>query len=137
MVECLELPLTICSERITTVSISGSVQISSKSPRHKQNYITQYATRPVFDENLSFSEYVHRLLHKNDDQIDVIHLVGMNNTPVFPVSSSYARSTLIAHIPWRNSAYHQMTNENCVHHFYEKIKKKGIPQHCTIEFYSS
>lgn len=133
IVECLELPLTMCSEKITTVSISGSAQITTK--KMGGNFLTQYANRAIDDENLSLCAFIHRILRKEgDDSIQVIHFVGMNNTPVFPVSPSYARATLIVNAPWRDAMYHAMSNQHCLQIFYERLRAKQFPSTVLLNY---
>ena len=135
MVENTELPLTLCSEMIQTVSITGSSRIRTEHTNRQQSFIQLYATRHDQDENMMFSEYVYKRLFKQDKQRSVVaHFVGMNNTPCFPVSPSYARSCLILYVPWRNYNFHRMNDMSCIQLFYAKMNTNMFPSTVKLNY---
>jgi hypothetical protein len=134
MVESTDLPLTICSEIIQTISISGSAKVTTDKSIGKRSYIDLYKTRPISDDNKSFSQFVfEQNMHVQPEKF-VPHFVGMNNSPTYPVSSSYARSTLIIHIPWRDAYYHRLDNTTCIKEFHEKIDRNEFPSSVKLNY---
>jgi hypothetical protein len=127
MVESTDLPLTICSEMIQSISISGSSKVYLDRISKKESYIDAYMIRPSTDENQSFSSFIHKKNEHVLPKIFVPHYVGMNNSPTYPVTSSYARSTLIIHIPWRNAYYHRLDNSSCIKEFYDRMDRCEFP----------
>jgi hypothetical protein len=127
MVECTDLPLTICSEQINKVFITKSSKLTTNKINQK-TLIQHYDTRIKEDEDMTYSQFAYRYYDKNDDKLTVLHFVGMNNTPCFPVSASYARSSLILHCPWRDYEYHKMNDTSCITLFYQKMKSELFPR---------
>ena len=64
----------------------------------------------------------------------VLHFVGMNNTPTFPVTSSYARCTLILHVPWREFSFHKMSDQDCIALFYNKMRLSAFPRSVKLQY---
>jgi hypothetical protein len=127
VVESTDIPLTLCSDMIQTISISGSSRIHAEKPVGKKSLMDAYMTRPVTDEGKSFSQFVHDENKHVEPKIFVPHYVGMNNSPTYPVSPTYARSTLIIHIPWRNGYYHRLNDSACVSEFHDFMKRCQFP----------
>lgn len=126
MIECTELPLTLCSEMIQTISITGSAKIYTEKTG-RPSLLSAYMNRPSCDENQSFSKFVYEHYRHIDQRIFVPHYVGMNNSPCYPVSPSYARATLIIHSPWRNAYYHRLDDTSCLGEFMDRIKNCKLP----------
>lgn len=109
MVLLADLPLTDCTESIQTTNINNSKELKRAGESVTDNRIpSQYAKRHVNEE--SWSMYKWFIEHKNEDKIRktrkgckylIPNFIGSNGTPVFPISDSYARYTLIVHKPWR------------------------------------
>lgn len=127
MVECTDLPLTLCSEMIQTISITGSSKVYSNRSLGKQSLINAYMDRPVSQDNQSFSQFVFNQYSHVESAKFVPHFVGLNSAPCYPVSPSYARATLIIHSPWRNAYYHQLNDSNCLIEFHDRIKTCQFP----------
>lgn len=134
MVENTELPLNRCSDIITTVSITGGSRISTHGQQPSKSFVRSYSERSDQDEHLSFSEFVYQDLRRKHEGFVVAHFVGMNNFPCIPVSASYARSTLILHIPWRNFYFHQLNNSSCIEKFFQVIKTNGFPKSVNMAY---
>jgi hypothetical protein len=96
-----DLSLTTCSEFIESVSVSNSLNLTVGTTR-RTGILAAYAARPQDQENLSLHEfypiYRNRILGKKPS---IPHYVGINGSPTFPVTNSYARQVLIVYRPWR------------------------------------
>lgn len=135
MVESTDLPLTLCSEMIQTISISGSTRVlTGAGDNGKKSLLGAYMSRPTNDEDISFCAYVHKENEHVHPKIFVPHFVGLNNSPTYPVSSSYARSTLILHIPWRGAHYHRLDNSACIKEFYDRMNRCEFPQSVKLNY---
>jgi len=134
MVECTELPLTLCSDFIQTVSLSYSSKITTSASNKAQSLIQQYEARSHEDSMLTYAEYAYRKYSTTSSSLTVLHFVGMNNTPCYPVSHSYARSTLILHSPWRDYLYHKMGDHDCILLFKSKVDSKQFPTSVILSF---
>jgi hypothetical protein len=133
MVECTESPVTICSEIIETVFVTNLTRISSTN--NKPTLIMQYSTcNNHTDENLSFSDFAYKHYAEIRTGVIVINLMGMNNTPCFPVSPSYSRCTLILHSPWRDFYYHNQNDKACIELFQEKMISRQFPRSVKLAY---
>lgn len=121
MVENTELPLNLCSELIQIVGITGSSRVTTTDRTSKPSMLASYAQRDDCDECLSFCQYVHKIMGNGSSKIAVPHFVGLNSAPSFPVTASYARGSLIIHIPWRNYRFHKLDDGSCIKLFSEVI----------------
>lgn len=108
-----ELPLTLCTESIESVSISNSKRLRSREDRDTdKTFVTAYAKRAPHHESMNMSDYYH--LHKNGTESTgkyyIPNFVGVNGTPKFPVTEAYARHTLIVYKPWRDYPHYSSEN---------------------------
>jgi hypothetical protein len=135
MVECTELPLTLCSDNIEVVSLTNSVRLST-STSVKKTLVQQYESRCKENQDrLSYSEFAYNYYQqKQSTGMTVLHFVGMNNTPSYPVTSSYARCTLILHIPWREFKFHKMSDLECIALFNEKMTLNEFPRSVKLQY---
>lgn len=98
-----DLPLTICSEYIETVSISNNKKLSLKKVNgsSRKKLIDAYAQREPKYLPLSLHQFffVHReqILRKH---AAIPHYVGVGGYPCFPISEGYARHVLVVYKPW-------------------------------------
>ena len=106
------LDLFDCTDTIESVSISNSKVVrSGKTETKKDNdtttFVARYKTRPSSLESLSLYEYFHHTKNgedkrgKGNKKTVIPNFVGVNGTPRFPVTESYARHVLVAYKPWR------------------------------------
>lgn len=105
MVLLAELPLTACTESIETVSISRSNRLrKSEDKSTDKTFVTRYMKRPQEFDKTNMADYYHyyKNTKKNDKKYYIPNFVGVNGTPRFPVTESYARHTLIVYRPWRD-----------------------------------
>jgi len=98
-----DLPLTLCSEFMETVSISKTTRLKTdnSSASSPQKFLTHYASRAPEYVHLSLHEYFfvfREVIRKRPPSIP--HYVGVNGYPCFPVSEGYARHVLICYKPW-------------------------------------
>ena len=108
-----EMPLTLCTESIESVSISNSKRLRSREDKDTdKTFVTAYAHRDTQHETMNMSDYYH--LYKNSTgtkgKYFIPNFVGVNGTPTFPVTESYARHTLIVYQPWRQYPHHSSTH---------------------------
>ena len=103
-----DLPLVSCTETIESVSISNSKRVSAgeqDKTTSGKTLIDEYKKRPNALETFSLHNYFHYTRNivgaKPGKKIIIANFVGVNGTPTYPVSESYARHTLIVHKPWR------------------------------------
>ena len=132
MVELAELPLVLCSEQIMQVSISGYHKITSKE---SDTILSQYRRRPPQLANLSLYEFFHSTKNNSwsNKQTVIPHFVGGRSIPVYPVTSSYARATLLIHKPW-NEADKTVNDTQWVKKFYQFIINDKCPDSVRIAF---
>jgi hypothetical protein len=121
-----DLPLTLCSEFMETVSISNTARLktdNSKSSSPKK-FLDHYASRAPQYLSLSLHEYFfifREVVHKRPPAIP--HYVGVNGYPCFPVTEGYARHVLICYKPW--TIYPE--NKQWVHDFKNFINSSECP----------
>jgi len=129
MVELTSLPLTLCSENIENVSISGAMRLLQGNDNKQQASLLQkYRSRSSDLEAISLCEYFHIIYNcKNSNTTTIPHFVGMSSVPTYPPTAAYAKATLIIHVPWRKSKYHSMTDEQCIQEFNDAISNKSFP----------
>ncbi len=129
MVELTGLPLVLCSETIENVNISGAMRIKTGNHDNMASTILlKYQDRPEVWENLSFCEYFHVINNRDEhEKIVIPHFIGMSSTPTYPVTTSYARATLIIHKPWRHAYFHKLSDADCIQEFSKSIKNKTFP----------
>lgn len=101
-----DLDLCKCSETIENVSITNCKRISAvaedRSTTTKKTFIQQYMSRHSSLEHLSLHQFFHN--QRNNDkakQLILPNFVGLSGTPCYPVTSEYARHSLIVHSPWQ------------------------------------
>lgn len=103
------LDLTACTESLITVSVNNSRALRKAEEKSTdKSFITAYAKRPSQFETMSLYDYY---LHTRNtpearkkragNKYIIPNFCGLNGTPRFPVTDSYARHTLIVYRPWR------------------------------------
>lgn len=100
------LDLVFCSETISPVSISSSKRLrKAEDKTTDKTFITLYEKRKSDFESFNMYDYFEEIKNKqneNKNQKTIIpNFVGVNGTPTFPVTESYARHVLIVYKPWR------------------------------------
>lgn len=94
MVQLSNLDLSLCSEIIQTVSISGSYKLTDTTTEYGTSFFHKYKTRTGM-EHLSLDEYFHTCKNNHGDgnrKTVIPHYVGGCSIPVFPATPQYARS---------------------------------------------
>jgi hypothetical protein len=134
MVENTELPLSLCSDFIQVVGITGSSRITANG-QGSESMITSYANRLDEFEEFSLCRFVHHCQPiLKEFKVLVPHFVGLNNTPTFPVSPSYARSCLIVHCPWRNMKFHKLDDKACISQFLQMMERDSFPKSVKLSY---
>jgi hypothetical protein len=96
--------------------------------------LMSYADRHTQFEYVSFCQFVYTQSPVNESKLLVPHFVGLNNTPTYPVSACYARSTLIVHCPWRNMKYHKLDDSACISHFIHMMDHNKLPRSVKLSY---
>lgn len=102
-----DLELFSCTDTIESVSISNSKTLreSTGDKNANRTFVQQYQGRPKSFHGHSLYEYFHHVKNHSKKQspnrkVVIPNFVGINGTPKFPVTESYARHVLIAYKPW-------------------------------------
>ena len=121
MVLLAGLPLVSCSEKITTVSISGYNKVTKKQA---STPLSKYRRRPAAMKHLSLHEY---FFEDNKDKKDCIipHYVGSSTTPIYPFTEAFARCMLIIHKPWHGTS--SVTSGNKVEELQAFLETNDCP----------
>ena len=130
MVELTNLPLTICSEQIENINISGAMKISwgKNSKEYTSSLLQKYQQRSSDFEEYSFCEYIHHdFKSKRCAKTVIPHFIGMTSSPTYPPTVSYSRATLIIYIPWRQAKFHNLSDSECLNEFHKNMKNNVFP----------
>ena len=95
------LKLTSSSDLFNTISIAQNKRITTKDNKSSgSSFLSIYASRPVDHLGKNLADYFK--IHREERRLPpaIPHFVGVNSTPTFPVTESYARHTLIVYKPW-------------------------------------
>ena len=137
MVELTSLPLVLCSEQIDKINISGALRIKTSNSygEYTQSLLQKYQNRHIDYEDITFCQFVHMECKKKYSTKTVIpHFIGMTSSPVYPPTVSYARATLIIHMPWRNASFHTLSDSECIYQFNKGVKDKKFPTSVLISY---
>ena len=136
MVELTSLPLVISSEDIENVNISGAMRITTTNSNAKEKtLISRYQKREDALEHFTLCEFFHNHCINNNNKRTVIpHFVGMSSSPTYPVTSSYARATLIIHMPWRDPIFHAMADSECINTFERLMHNDNFPRSVKLAY---
>ena len=99
---CLNLPLTLCSENMVEIRISGwcRLRMNKKDNFSSNDFFTKYAYR-TSNFDMSLWTYFHYLnKSKDDEKTKIPYASGLNCSPVYPPTAQYARGALLKHFPW-------------------------------------
>jgi len=155
MVLLADLPLTLCTEGFECVSLTHSQQVSLKGEiRDDKKFISQYAGRASSLEEMCLHDYFHHIKNPSEKERHIIpNFIGITGTPQFPVTSDYARHSLIVYMPWREYPKEmdwipeferfiqtdkcpvsaKMAYERAMHRYYDKMQhyepKASSPDH--------
>jgi hypothetical protein len=137
MVQLGKLDLFVCSEMISTVSLSGYYKIAT-SGEGAHTCLVKYAKRDTstprslelslyayFLENEGYSQKHHRHI--------VPHFTGASSTPVYPPTKDYARAVLLTHQPWHRKF--DADDRDFLVEFWNFIKSPHCPPIVLIPFY--
>ena len=102
MVELGDLDLVHCTEVIDLVSISGNYKILTGN---SGDIVSIYRKRQKSDRNLSLYQFYHKMKNNGgpiskEGVTYIPHFVGGDGQPKYPVTTSYARATILTHMPW-------------------------------------
>jgi hypothetical protein len=156
-VELLSLDLYWCTESMRHVNLSGFRRLKEKGESGSDN-VAVYASRKE-RENMSMNDFLNTLSAKKRIKIpmtasdlyrirplqpelrpEIIIPTGLNGNPVFPVSSSYARTVLLLHKPWSKSKPLAFESEGAVTlfpEFYQFLKSDLCPINVRLGYASA
>ena len=120
-----DMPLTACNESIESVSISRSSRLRKTEDKSTdKTFVTKYMKRPDQFEDTNMADYYHYVKNtkKDGNTYFIANFVGINGTPRFPVTESYARHTLVVYQPWRDYP----TSDNWTRDFQLFINQKIV-----------
>lgn len=140
-VELLSLDLYRCTESFKHVSMSSFGKLEKKKTnvtdplrtyaqrRNDKNQSLAEFMRSNMKHKLPPAEHEFKLRQNSSHRQEIIHPTGMNGTPVYPVSSSYAKCTLLMHKPWNSKQRLTFeTSPTLVYkEFYEFLKSDKCP----------
>ena len=143
--ELLSLDLYWCTESFKHIPLSTFTKLQKKDTG-ETNQVLTYAKRRS-DKHLSLNEYLqkkeklkkHTLPPQGQEyrlrqrshlrRTFIFHPTGMNGNPIYPISSAYAKTTLLMHKPW--AATQKLTFETkptmVYKEFYEFLKSDKCP----------
>ena len=131
MVHLNQMPLYQCSEIIQTVSISGAYRIDPRNSKG-QSFYDQYSKRTAEHYGKSMDEYFHFKKNNNNNKTVIPHFVGGKNTPCYPPTESYAKSTMITYFPWHGKF--EIEGRNFIEEFNKIILHPTCPKKVKIPF---
>lgn len=137
----LNLPLTICSENMIPIRISGwikIIEILTEESQHKSNadFFLRYCNRQeCFDMSL-WKYFTHCHIKENNNILHIPYAVGLYSKPIYPVTSNYARASIIKRHPWsRNQLLNIDIDEISLHKFESFLQNKYLcPKHLKMEY---
>ena len=156
-VELLSLDLYWCTESMRHVNLSSFRRLKDKSESGSDN-VAVYACRKK-RVNVSMNDFLTDLSAKKKLKIplelsdfyrirplqpelrpEIIIPTGLNGNPVFPVSSSYARTVLLLHKPWSQSrplSFESGGSATLFPEFYEFLKSDLCPINVRLGYASA
>ena len=122
--ELMNLDLYWCTESFSHVRLSKASKLMSTDDQNSKtssnDKIDKYIDRPPEMKDLSLSQYIKNISEKRRRKLrqankgelnrlrnlqntlkkEILHGVGLNGSPVYPVTEGYAKSVLLLHKPW-------------------------------------
>ena len=133
--ECMtmlaKLDLVLCSETIETLSISGCYKILK---RDSNNFVQKYRRRGTEHSHMSLYKYYQMIQYEeHPDTCYIPHFVGGSGQPKYPVTASYARTTLLIHQPW-DETHKPPVEGRWIQQFEEFIVSNECPRSVKIAY---
>ena len=125
VMDIAKLPLTTSSEQIVPVHAIGYYRIDDTPS--KQSLMSLYAHRKT-KLNQNFVELFYKTYNKKKDKKCILHISGLNSSPVYPVTYDYARSVMIFYKPWSGVNKELLTDKaNVIEEFIEYVTSDECP----------
>ena len=125
------LSLTMCSELIHDVSVSGQYKIATKSESFT-SFVSKYANRKD-NFHMTMDEYFHHIKNKNAKKTVIPHYIGGRTDTAYPVTSAYARSVFLIHTPWTKKGHWQnVSDKKVIAEFMKFVNDKKCPTHIKL-----
>lgn len=134
---CLNLPLTLCSEKMCEVRIGGWSKLKyTTNVLPKSDILTKYYLRNT-NYHMSLWQFFHHNNNKKNggNILSIPYAVGINSKPSSPPTPEYARSSLIKHYPWSKAKpLNLRNNEEVIDNFITFVNKNTCPRLLKIEY---
>jgi len=138
MVLLANLPLTDCTEEISTIPTNNSRALQREGEnKENKSFVTEYEKRDDRYEHLSmYSYYVEarntpkEIARRRSKKISIPHFTGVNGAPTYPVTEAYARYTILVYRPFR--AYPRGLDWKL--EFENFINSPNCPVHCRMSY---
>lgn len=112
------------------VRISGWTKLKQNGNCNTNDFFTKYYLRnDNYDKSIwQYYHHTHPLTDKNDN-ISIPYETGLNSTPTYPTTASYACGALIKHYPWSKENMIDLDNDKHVLRKFESfLKCRHCPQ---------
>lgn len=137
----LNLPLTLCSEDMFEIRISGwrrlkSLKKTQNTFYNSSDFLFKYFKRTIH-YTMSLWQYFHHEYNTNSrkKRLCIPYASGLNSNPTYPITTDYARGSLLKHHPWSENA---MLDLNCDDHvktkFQSFLKSRQCPPILILEY---
>ena len=125
MVELGQLQLVECTEKIEPVSLSGCYKLQGST---HYDIVSRYRRQAGTHPEMSLASYFE-VVNKDKPMTVIPHWIGGNSQPTFPVSTDYARTTLLIHYPWKSMTPPSFgCTSSVVRAFYDFLKSSRCPE---------
>lgn len=147
VVMCAELPFTLCSETIETVSISNSKRLrQAGDDGDNKTFVEEYTRRPNQHMYMSLHEYFNfkkNLSRHHSDYDDFVpgsgakgktiipHFCGLRGYPTYPLTAEYSHHSLIVYRPW---GVYPTKDDDIIKQFQEFLKSPDCPDSCMMQY---
>ena len=138
--ECMcnlaRLDLTLCSEFIETVSISGTYKIGTEN-QAKNSVLSKYAMRTNAYKHMTLHEYFFFMKQrqpKTTQKQIIPHYVGGRSIPTYPITEGYAKAILTCYVPWIGFTNFQDTTKTYTEQFDILIKSDDCPKSVKVAY---
>lgn len=145
VVMCAELPFTLCSETIETVSISNSKRLrQAGDDGDDKTFIDEYKRRPNQHLHMSLHEYFGFRKNRSGSQYNLFdsdhsskvktiipHFCGLHGYPTYPLTAEYAHHSLIVYRPW---SIYPSKDKDIIQHFELFLKSQDCPDSCMMQY---
>jgi hypothetical protein len=137
MVQLARLDLFLCSEMITSVSLSGYYKLGTAG-EGSTTVLAKYARRDLSRETVQ-NQSLHSFFldtegwHDKQKKYTIPHFTGASCTPVYPPTTDYARAVLLTHQPWHRKFI--VDDRDFLSEFWDFIQSPLCPSIVKVPFF--